>query len=195
MQQAAERHPGGMLAVVGLDVEALLAICEEVKDIGSVEVANHNSALQVALTGQHHALQKAAELAKKKGARLTKPLKVSGPWHSRFMADAQEPMRRALEACAPARPALPVIANITADAYPTDPARIRETLIEQIVRPVRWVDSMNKLIAEGHRLFVEVGPGRVLTGLMRDISRDVTMLNVQDLESLVKFREARSSLL
>ncbi|OFV89654.1 MAG: [acyl-carrier-protein] S-malonyltransferase [Acidobacteria bacterium RIFCSPLOWO2_02_FULL_64_15] len=194
MQEAAERNPGGMVAVFGLDVAALSTICEEVKEIGSVEVANHNSPLQVALTGQTEALQKAAELAKRKGARLTVPLKVSGPWHSRFMADAQKPMRLALEACALARPALPVIANITADAYSAEPAQICETLIEQIVRPVRWADSMGKLIREGRRIFVEVGPGKVLSGLMRDISRDVKMLNVQDMDSLLKFRAARSEL-
>ncbi len=192
MQEAAERNPGGMLAIVGLDIEALLTICEEVKATGSVEVANHNSPLQVALTGQKEALEKAAELAKKKGARLAKPLKVSGPWHSRFMADAKEPMRRALEACTPAPPALPVIANITAEVYPVEPARIRATLLEQIVSPVRWADSMNRLIRDGRRLFVEVGPGKVLSGLMRDISRDVKMLNVQDPDSLVKFKAARA---
>lgn len=193
MQEAAARHPGGMLAVVGLDIETVSGICGEVKDVGSVEVANHNSPLQVALTGQTEALQKAAELAKQKGARLTVALKVSGPWHSRFMADAKAPMRHALETCALARPALPVIANVTADAYATEPDRIRETLIEQIVSPVRWVDSMNKLVREGHRTFVEVGPGKVLSGLMRDISREVKMLNVQDMDSLLKFRAARAA--
>jgi [acyl-carrier-protein] S-malonyltransferase len=108
------------------------------------------------------------------------------------MADAKEPMRQALEACAPAPPALPVIANITAEVYAAEPAGIRATLLEQIVRPVRWVDSMNRLIRDGRRVFVEVGPGKVLSGLMRDISRDVKMLNVQDPESLIKFRAARA---
>jgi [acyl-carrier-protein] S-malonyltransferase len=120
------------------------------------------------------------------------PLKVSGPWHSRFMADAQAPMRQALEACTPAPPAVPVVANVTADFYPAEPGRIRQTLVDQIVRPVRWADSINRLIQDGRRTFVEVGPGKVLSGLMRDISRDVKVevkrFNVQDPESLAAFR-------
>ena len=103
MREAAERYPGGMIAVFGLGIEALTAICKEVASVGSVEVANHNSPLQVALTGEKAALTKAGELAKAQGARLVVPLKVSGAWHSRFMADAKGPMQRALDACVPAR--------------------------------------------------------------------------------------------
>jgi len=104
MKEAAERHPGGMIAVFGLDREALSGICRDVKETGSVEVANHNSPLQVVLTGEKQALQKAGELAKQRGAKLVVPLKVSGPWHSRFMAEAKESMRQALQDCALGRP-------------------------------------------------------------------------------------------
>jgi len=188
MKEAAERHPGGMTAVFGLDKETLTAICEEVRDAGSVEVANHNSPAQVVLTGAKEALHKAAELAKKKGAKLSVPLKVSGPWHSRFMAEAGELMREALAECAVARPSFPVISNVTADVYADDPDRIREGLVAQMVTPVLWTDSVERLIRDGHRLFVEVGPGKVLAGLMRDINRESKVLGMQHPDDLSKLR-------
>ncbi|MGH7770069.1 MAG: ACP S-malonyltransferase [Candidatus Binatia bacterium] len=192
MKQAADRHPGGMTAVFGLDIETLAAICEEVKETGSVEVANHNSTLQAVLTGEKVALQKAAELAKKKGAKLVVPLKVSGPWHSRFMAEAKERMKEALQECHLACPSFPVLSNLTGDVYSDDPDDIREGLIEQIVRPVLWTASINRLIQNGRRLFLEVGPGKVLTGLMKDIDRDAKVMNVQDLKTLERFRVFRA---
>ena len=188
MQQAAERHPGGMTAVFGLDRDALAAVCEEARDAGSVEVANHNSRTQVVLTGSIEALRKAAALAKGKGAKLSVPLKVSGPWHSRFMTEAMERMRQVLAQCPVARPSFPVIANVTADVYSSDPDGIREALVAQIVSPVLWADSMEKLIQQGHRLFVEAGPGKVLAGLMRDINREASVLGAQNAEDLSKLR-------
>jgi [acyl-carrier-protein] S-malonyltransferase len=192
MQEAAERNPGGMTAVFGLDKETLTAIFEELKDAGSVEVANHNSPLQVVLTGEKVALQKAAELAKKRGAKLTVPLKVSGPWHSRFMAEAKERMKEVLQECPVACPSVPVISNVTGDVYPDDAEMIRENLVEQMVSPVLWASSMSRLIQNGHRHFLEVGPGKVLTGLMKDINRDAKIMNVQDLATLDKFRVFRA---
>lgn len=188
MQLAAERHPGGMTAVFGLDRDTLAAICEEAADAGSVEVANHNSRTQVVLTGSIEALRKAATLAKAKGAKLSVPLKVSGPWHSRFMAEAKERMQQVLAQCAVARPLLPVIANVTADVYSSDPDDIREALVAQMVSPVLWADSMEKLIQQGHRLFVEAGPGKVLAGLMRDINREASVLGAQNPDDLSKLR-------
>ena len=186
MQEAAERNPGGMTAVFGLAKEILTTICEEARNAGSVEVANHNSPSQVVLTGAKEALQKAAELAKKRGAKLTVPLKVSGPWHSRFMAEAREKMRQALAACPIERPSIPVISNITARPYPDEADGIREVLDAQMISPVLWADSMEKLIRDGHRLFIEAGPGKVLAGLMRDINREVKVLNVQHPDDLAK---------
>ena len=190
MREAAERNPGGMTAVFGLDRETLSAICKEAMGAGSVEVANHNSPAQVVLTGSREGLQKAAELAKKKGAKLTVPLKVSGAWHSRFMEGAQQRMRQVLAECAIAPPSIPVIANITARAYPGDPEQIREALVAQIVSPVLWKDSIEGLVRAGHRLFIEAGPGKVLASLMRDINREVRALGVQQQEDLLKLREA-----
>lgn len=184
MSAAAERHPGGMTAVFGLDKESLVDICAEVRGIGSAEVANHNSPAQVVLTGSKDALKKVAELAKIKGAKLSVPLKVSGPWHSRFMAEAGELLRKELAECAVQSPLFPVISNVTANAYPDDPDRIRESLVEQMVSPVLWAGSVEKLIQDGHRLFVEVGPGKVLAGLLRDINRDAKMHNMRNPDEL-----------
>lgn len=186
MQEAADRNPGSMAAVIGLDAGALETICQEVSDAGSVEVANHNSASQVAITGETEALQKAAALAKERGAKLVVPLKVSGAWHSRLMADAQPPLREALEQCEVGEPAVPVIANVTAEPHTRD--HVVDVLVRQIVSPVRWAASMQALIASGHRTFLEVGPGKVLTGFFRDIDRSVTAAAVQDLTTLEKAR-------
>jgi [acyl-carrier-protein] S-malonyltransferase len=184
MQAAADRNPGGMAAVIGLDADALEAICAEVG--GVVQVANHNSNSQVAITGEKEALGRATALAKERGAKLVVPLKVSGAWHSRLMEEAQGAMRDALEECDLGEPEVPVIANVTAEPHAKD--SVIELLVRQIVSPVRWATSMRTLIADGHQTFVEVGPGRVLTGFFKDIDRSVTAVNVQDADTLEKAR-------
>jgi [acyl-carrier-protein] S-malonyltransferase len=195
MKAAADQSPGGMVAVFGLDLEAAKAVCEESKSAGSVEVANQNSPAQVVLTGDREGLKLASELAKKRGAKLLVPLKVSGPWHSRFMAEAQAAMAARLAECRPSAPAFPVVANRIGREYPADAEGIRRLLLEQIVSPVLWSDSISYLVKQGHRLFVEVGPGQVLTGLMKDISRDAKAMNVQDLDTLARFQAFRSATL
>jgi [acyl-carrier-protein] S-malonyltransferase len=194
MQEAADRHPGSMVAVFGLDVDSLSTICGEVAETGSVEVANQNSPGQVALTGEKEALKRASELAKQRGAKLTVPLKVSGAWHSRFMAQAQPPMREALEKVDLRPPSVPVIANVSGRPHDGQPAAIRSALVDQIVNPVLWARSMTSLIESGHRVFIEVGPGKVLSGLMKDISREVKAHNIQDVDTFAKFRTARAVL-
>lgn len=191
MKEAAGRVSGGMSAVFGLEAEKLAVICQEASDAGSVEIANHNSPKQVVLTGELPALQRAAELAKKSGAKLIVPLKVSGPWHSRFMAPAAEQMRARLASCSLGSPAIPVVANVDASVYTSAAPRIREALIEQLVRPVQWHRSMRRLLDDGHREFIEVGPGKVLSGLMRDIDREAKCSNVQDAETLAKLLAPR----
>jgi [acyl-carrier-protein] S-malonyltransferase len=194
MQEAADRHPGSMVAVFGLDVDSLSTICGEVAETGSVEVANQNSPGQVALTGEKEALKRASELAKQRGAKLTVPLKVSGAWHSRFMAQAQPPMREALEKVDLRPPSVPVIANVSGRPHDGQAAAIRSALVDQIVTPVLWARSMTSLIESGHRVFIEVGPGKVLSGMMKDISREVKAHNIQDVDTLAKFRAARAAL-
>ncbi len=188
MYEAAERHPGGMTAVFGLDMPALAEICEEAARAGSVEVANHNSPAQVVLTGTKEGLQKAVELAKKRGAKLCVPLKVSGPWHSRFMAEAKERLRQMLAECTVAVPSFPVISNVTADAHAGAPGGIRQALVAQLVSPVLWAGSMERLLRDGHTLYVEVGPGKALAGLMRDISREAKVFSALQPDDLPKLR-------
>jgi [acyl-carrier-protein] S-malonyltransferase len=189
MRAAAERHPGGMVAVFGLGPDVLANICEEV-DAASVQVANHNAPGQIVLTGAMDSVQEAAKAAKARGAKLVVPLKVSGPWHSRFMAGAQEPLRRALDACAIASPRIDAMANVTAAPYGPDPQEIRRALVDQIVRPVLWTQSMSALVTRGYRTFIETGPGRVLSGLLREVSRELKLGQVQDTDSLLKLRAA-----
>jgi [acyl-carrier-protein] S-malonyltransferase len=189
MKSAADRHPGGMTAVLGLAAEVLDEVCREVGS-DSVQVANHNAPGQVVLTGQSDAVKAAGQAAKARGAKLIVPLKVSGPWHSRFMADAQAPLRAALDACVMQAPQVPVMANVTATFHPPDPDGIRQSLVDQIVSPVLWTQSMSALVEQGCRTFVEVGPGRVLSGLLRDVSRELAVMNLADTESLVKLRAA-----
>ena len=188
MQDAAERHPGGMTAVFGLDRPTLAQICAEAAQTAPVEVANHNSPAQVVLTGTKEGLQKAVELAKKKGAKLCVPLKVSGPWHSRLMAHAKERLQQVLAECALARPSFPVIANVTAEAHEGSPESIRGALVDQLVSPVLWFDSMERLLRNGHTVFVEAGPGKALAGLMRDINRDAKVLSAAQPDDLSKLR-------
>lgn len=191
MKEAADRNPGGMAAIFGLDVETLAAVCAEVAESGSVEIANHNSPRQVILTGEKDALQRAAELAKKKGAKLVVPLKVSGPWHSRFMTEARERMREHLPAYGVQPPSMVVLSNVTAEPYSADPNAIRAGLVEQMVNPVQWSSSMSRLLQDGHRVFVEVGPGKVLSGLVRDIDREASAFAVQDSTTLAKLLATR----
>lgn len=187
MKDAAERHRGGMVAVFGLDLEVLAAICEDVRETGSVEIANQNSPLQTVLTGEGDAVRQAALRARQRGAKVVS-LKVSGPWHSRFMADAQEPVARALAQCSLAPPAIPVISNLSANEYPPDPGVIRQMLVQQITHPVFWSRSMSRLMDLGYSQFVEVGPGKTLTRLFKDISRDVAPIHIQDVDTLRHFQ-------
>lgn len=187
MQDAADRNPGSMVAVIGLDAATLEAICAEVStDSEIVQVANHNSASQVALTGTVEALDRASKLAKERGAKLVVPLKVSGAWHSRLMTDAQPLLREALDRAECNPPRVPVLANVTAE--PHRPDAITDTLVEQIVSPVRWAASIHALIADGHRTFLEVGPGKALTGMFKDIDRSVSCTSVNSPETLEKAR-------
>lgn len=188
MQEAAERHPGGMTAVFGLDKESLAEVCDEAASAGSVEVANHNSPAQLVLTGSKEGLQRAVELAKQRGAKLCVPLKVSGPWHSRFMMHAKDRLGEALAECEMKRPAFPVICNVTADAHADSPDSIREALLAQIVSPVQWAGSMLRLIRDGHSTFIEAGPGKALAGLMRDISREVGVFSGLQPDDWLKLR-------
>ncbi len=192
MKEAAEKNPGGMLAIIGLEVDRINKICSDIKDIGHVETANLNSPKQMIISGEKRALDKASELAVREGAKLVIPLKVSGPWHSKFMFEAKARMERELISCSFRKPAIPVIANATAD-YGSEPDHIKTNLIYQIISPVLWWRSMERLIQDGYTIFAEVGPGRVLKGLLKEINRDVTVFNVENMRTLERFLKVQSS--
>jgi [acyl-carrier-protein] S-malonyltransferase len=195
MRQAADEHPGGMVAIFGLDLASVSRLCTDRGEGDAVAIANENSPSQIVITGESERVKEIAALSKQNGAKLTVPLKVSGPWHSQLMAGAKDRMREALGSATPGPARIPVIANVTAEEYPSDRQGIEKLLIDQIVSPVLWATSMRRLIDRGHRVFVEAGPGKVLCGLLREVSRDVKAFNVQDPESLVRFSAARAEVL
>ncbi|MBW2147412.1 MAG: ACP S-malonyltransferase [Deltaproteobacteria bacterium] len=188
MQEAAEKNPGGMTAVIGLDRKVLEEVCLEASVLGPVEIANINSPDQIIISGRVEALERATTLATERGARRTIPLSVSGAWHSRFMAEAQARMGEELAKAAILNPSIPVVANVTAD-YVMDAKAIRILLKEQICSPVLWSDSIRLLLENDNPLFVEVGPGQVLRGLVRRISRDAQVMNMESPEDLENIRK------
>lgn len=188
MRDAAEKNPGGMAAVMGIGIESVEKVCKELEGLGSVEIANHNSRGQIILSGHMDALARAMERVKEEGAKMVIPLKVSGPWHSRFMHEARERLAALLADLPFDKPAIPVVANVTAD-YAFETVQIKENLVRQVTSPVLWVDTINRLLRDGFMSFVEVGPGRVLRGLVKDISRQSNVGNVENVKTLDKFFE------
>ena len=191
MQVAADANPGGMLAVMGLDVDRLEPVCKEAAAVGSVEIANHNSPGQVILTGETAALETAAGLAKKAGAVYSVPLKVAGPWHSRFMREAGQQMAKLLADSRLGDLDIPVVANVSGDYYQGADS-VRAGLARQVSSPVLWDASIRRLIGDGVGLFIELGPGTMLAGLVRDIDRSVRVTSVENPDSLSALEEMLS---
>lgn len=169
MYEAGLERPGTMGAVLGLDGDAVESLCAEVGE-GVVVPANLNSPGQVVVSGEPAGVAAAMEMAKAAGARRVIPLNVSGAFHSPLMESAYQGLKKALAevAIAPAR--IPVVANATASIV-VDPEAVRESLARQLLNPVRWEASMRVLLADPGPPFLEVGPGKVLTGLLRAIDR------------------------
>jgi len=171
MKQAGEEQPGGMLAVLGLDrqpVEKACAIARE-RTGTYVGVANDNCPGQIVVSGKLEALEQAASIAQELGARRVKRLQVSIAAHTPLMTPAAQAFRRHLDATSVGKPRVPVVANATAGPL-TEPPAIRDALAAQLTSPVRWTESVAWMVAQGVDRFVEVGPGKVLTGLVRRIA-------------------------
>lgn len=181
MDEACALSEGAMAAMIGgeeEEVRRLAADCD-------VDVANLNAPGQIVLSGGREGIARAVQEAKARGIRLAKPLQVAGAYHSRLMQPAREKLAAALAGASLSRPTVPVLSNVTAEpAY--DPAEIRRTLQEQVTGSVRWSESMQRLRAEGHDLFLEFGPGGVLSGLMGRIDKAARILTVEDCASLEK---------
>lgn len=179
-----EALPGGqgiMAAVIGLDPEQILSICQQVG--GICEVANYNSPQQIVISGEVAATREAMKLADESGARRVVELDVSGPFHSSLMRPAREKLVGIIKEIDFKEPSVPVIANTTAN-YVKDVEEIKEALINQLTSSVRWVESINLMVKDGVNTFIEVGPGRVLKSLLRKINRSVKAYNVEDIKSL-----------
>lgn len=187
MEEAVPFGQGGMAAVLGMDRKQLENVTKEVTENGDlVQLANLNCPGQIAISGTKAGVEKASLLAKEKGARRVIPLEVSGPFHSELMKPAAEKLAAVLDEVAISNAEIPVIANVTADIM-QEADDIKQKLIEQIYSPVLWEDSVRKLLELGVDTFVEIGPGSVLTGLVRKVDRSVKTYNVSDKESVMKF--------
>ncbi len=187
MQLAVPAGQGAMAAVLSLDAAQVADACAEAaKETGlPVAAANLNSPAQTVISGATAAVEKAAALAKSKGARRAVMLPVSAPFHCALMQPAQEEVARVLAGIAIAEPSFPVAANVTGELVTTAEGA-RDALIRQVTGAVRWVDCMKTLIGAGVEVFVEVGPGKVLCGLLRQIDPAQKTMNVEDVASLEK---------
>lgn len=182
MQAAAESSTGGMVSIMGLDEAQTTQLCKEAAAGEVLTPANFNCPGQIVISGTKSACERAVGLAEKHSARAI-PLNVAGAFHSALMGPAVEGLTRALAGTKITPGRIPVVANVTA-GYHGDPDSVRASLQEQVARPIRWQASIERLVADGFDRFAEVGPGRVLTGLMRKINRKVTAVNYSTAEAL-----------
>lgn len=183
MQEAVPIGQGAMAAIIGLDKETVEQVCKEASKYGVVEPANYNCPGQIVISGQTAAVQKASEMAKEKGAKRAIMLEVSAPFHCSLLKSAGDRLTEVLESVNINKPAIPVIANVTAEEV-SSPEDIRRLLIEQVSSPVCWEESVRRMIAMGADTFIEVGPGKALSGFVKKISKDVKVMNVEDIQSL-----------
>lgn len=176
MQKACETNPGGMAAVLMLDAETIERICEETE--GIVVAANYNCDGQIVISGEKAAVDAACIRLKEAGARRALPLPVGGAFHSPLMEPARAELAEGIEKAVFKTPICPVYQNVTAQPS-TDPEEIKANLLSQLTSPVRWTQSVQNMIADGADTFIELGPGKVLQGLVAKIAKDqVTLTSI-----------------
>jgi len=193
MHREATRYTGAMSAVVGLTIEKVSAIVDQSSQKGIVAVANHNSAEQIVITGAPEAVAAAGEAAAAQGAKAI-ALKVSGAWHSPLIKGAEDDFKAFLEGIEFRIPQCDLIHNVTAAIEP-DPQKIKGLMAHQLCSPVRWYDSILKMIENKTEIYVEIGPGRVLTGLLKKIlpaGSTARVYNVYDVKTLETFVQAEA---
>ena len=178
MQAAADATPSGMISILLLDRDQVQAICNEASGHGPICIANYLCPGNFVVSGTNAACLRAAELTESAGGRAV-PLAVAGAFHTEIMKPADHELAEALGEVDLRAPDLPVVSNVDARPH-TDPDEIRDLLIRQVVNPVRWEDSLNEMIAAGCQDFYEVGPGKVLKGLLRRVSRKLPCTTVND---------------
>ncbi|MDM5301707.1 ACP S-malonyltransferase [Bacillus subtilis] len=184
MNEAVPAGEGAMAAILGMDAETLKQVTDKVTEEGRlVQLANLNCPGQIVISGTAKGVELASERAKENGAKRAIPLEVSGPFHSELMKPAAEKLKEVLDSCDINDADVPVISNVSANVM-TDKAEIKEKLIEQLYSPVRFEESINKLIAEGVTTFIEIGPGKVLSGLVKKVNRRLKTIAVSDPETI-----------
>jgi [acyl-carrier-protein] S-malonyltransferase len=187
MQEAVPVGVGAMAAILGMDLEKVTAVCSDASQGEVCEPANINSPEQIVISGHASAIERAVKLADERGAKRAKLLPVSAPFHCSLMKPAQDRLANDLRSIKFQTPSILVVCNV--DALPLQDAdRSRDALLRQVTGSVKWDQSMRVLVSKGTEAFVEVGPGKVLCGLMRQIDRSKTCLNVGDEASLLKTR-------
>lgn len=177
---------GAMTAVIGMDTEAIQQICEETE--GTVTIANYNCPGQIVITGEETAVKTAAGKLTAAGAKRCIPLKVSGPFHSPLLAGAGEKLGEVLKGITIENITIPYIANVTGD-YVTDTKEVKELLEKQVSSSVRWQQTVERMIEDGVTTFVEIGPGKTLSGFMKKINSDVQTLNIEKYEDIDRVAE------
>jgi [acyl-carrier-protein] S-malonyltransferase len=193
MQEAVPVGVGTMAAILGMDLEKVTAVCADAAQSDVCAPANINSAEQIVISGNTAAVERAVKLAEERGAKKAKLLPVSAPFHCSLMKPAQDHLEADLNALKLKPPVYPVACNVDADLV-TDELRARDTLLRQVTGSVKWEQCVRLLIEKGVLTFVEVGPGKVLWGLMRQIDRSKTSLNVSDDASLTKTLESLTTI-
>lgn len=192
MQSAAQRTPGTMAAVLGLEASAVEAACAEASSVGVVCVANHNCPGQVVISGEREAVARAGELCKAKGAKRVIPLRVSGAFHSPLMQPAAERFRLSLQEVMFRPPKICLVANRTADVLGAETDFVA-LLTEQLLHSVRWEESVRRMWERGARLFLELGPGDVLSGLIRRTLAEAQTFTVHTAEEVHRAAEMLQS--
>lgn len=186
MQEAVPVGEGGMAAIIGPSLEEVQSICDEASEGDVVSPANINAPGQIVVAGTKAAVDRAISVAKSRGVRRSLPLPVSAPFHCALMKPAEERLEPVLEAASWRDLDVPLVNNVDA-AVMKDAAAVREGLVRQVCSSVRWVDVIEMMVSQGVTRFVEIGPGTVLTGLVKRINADVELVNVNDAASLEQF--------
>jgi len=188
MQEASGKSASGMAAVLGLDVENIRLLCEKVKPAGYMSLANINCPGQIVVSGDSAAIDAGEAAAKELGAKRFIKLPVAGAFHSQFMQSAADGMAQNMSVFKMKDTAVPVISNVTAEAV-TSAEEIKKLLVRQIVSPVRWIESVEYMKAQGVDTFIECGPGAVLSGLIKKIDKNLKVINIEKPEDLAKLQE------
>ena len=185
MQESAQSNAGGMVSIIGLEEQKVRELCSAAAEGEVLIPANFNCPGQIVISGTANACKRAIELAPQFGASAAIALKVAGAFHSSLMADAAEKLSEAIEKVNFNAPKIPVIANVDASPY-QDAKSIKDKLIRQMTEPVLWEQSMRRLLDDGVEKFYEIGPGKVLAGLMRRINRQIKVESINSADALAK---------